>query len=72
MTMKKFERKLGSGAMFTNIKKENDTQPDLTGVILTPDGKEYKIAGWKKEGKKGKYLSLSIKEKSQSQDDFII
>ena len=49
-------------ALFKNERKEKDTHPDLTGTINV-DGVEYYLNAWTKEGKKGKFISGSIKLK---------
>jgi len=63
-----------TGALFINDKAGNPSRPDYQGnFTLTPeflaaitdalgDGNEVKIrlSGWKKQGQKGPYLSLSI------------
>jgi len=63
-----------TGALFINDKQGNPSRPDYQGDFkLTPeflaaitdalgDGNEVKIrlSGWKKQGQKGPYLSLSI------------
>ena len=55
----KFQNKPGFGSLFRNDKK-SDNAPDYKGGFADPNGVEYEIAGWLKEGKKGKYLSLKI------------
>ena len=52
------------GAIFANDRKEKDTHPDRTGT-LNVEGVEYFIDGWLKDGKKGKFLSLSVKRKDK-------
>src|SRR2546423_15010778 len=47
-----------SGALFKEIQKKSDKAPDYSGM-LTVDGKEYRLAGWKRESKRGvRFLSL--------------
>ena len=53
-----------SGALFKNDKKEKDTHPDYRGSINV-EGAEYWVSAWIKEGKSGKFMSLSL----QSKDD---
>jgi hypothetical protein len=53
------------GALFNNRdRKEKDSQPDYSGT-LNVDGKEYFLNGWLKDGKSGKFFSLSVKPKEQ-------
>jgi hypothetical protein len=48
-----------SGALFKNHEKRSDKSPDYSGKVEV-DGKEYRIAAWVKEGKKGKFFSLKF------------
>ena len=55
--------KEGSGSLFKNDRKTTETHPDYTGTIMV-NGKEHWLSAWVKEGKKGKFFSVSIgKEK---------
>ena len=55
--------KEGSGSLFKNDRKTTENHPDYTGTIMV-NGKEHWLSGWVKEGKKGKFFSISIgKEK---------
>lgn len=62
-----------TGALFTNDKRGNDKAPDYRGdfkltqelldalaVAFCTGHDKVQIAGWKKQGQKGTYLSLSI------------
>ena len=54
------------GAIFVNNRKEKDTQPDRQGSINVA-GVDYWISGWIKDGSNGKYMSLSVTPKEQTQ-----
>lgn len=53
------------GVLFPESNKTKETSPDYTGNINI-DGKELRLAGWKKTGKSGvPFLSLSVSEFQQ-------
>lgn len=60
-----YEQREGQGALFKNNEKENDKHPDYRGDALI-GGKPHWVAGWIKKGKKGSFLSLSIKPKEHN------
>ena len=57
-----FEQKDNTGALFRNDKKEKDSHPDYKGSALI-DGVDMWIAAWVKEGKNGKFFSMSFTPK---------
>lgn len=54
-----YTQKPNSGVLFKNTKKTSDKHPDWNGTAMI-DGKEYKLSTWIKEGKKGKFFSISF------------
>jgi uncharacterized protein (DUF736 family) len=60
-----FELKDGQGTLFKNDKKGNEKAPDYRGEAMI-DGVMHKVAGWLKDGKNGKWMSLKLEVK---QDD---
>ena len=54
------------GALFKNDRKETANHPDYNGSINV-GGVEYWLSAWIKEGKKGKFMSISIKPKEAQQ-----
>lgn len=57
-----YELREGQGSLFRNERKEQDSHPGMTGTALI-GGVEYWVSSWKKEGKKGPWLSLAFKPK---------
>ena len=51
-----------SGIMFNNDRKQSEKSPDLSGE-LNVEGKNYYISGWRRPGKNGEFISLSVKFK---------
>ena len=48
------------GALFRNDKATSDKHPTHTGKINI-EGRDYYLNAWVKDGKKGKFFSLSVK-----------
>ena len=57
--MSDFEQRELSGNLFKNDRRETDAQPAYLGDAKI-DGKGYKISGWLKDGKNGKFFSLAF------------
>ena len=49
--------------MWKNADKKTAKHPDYSGK-LNVDGREYFLDAWIKEGKSGKFMSVSVKEKT--------
>jgi hypothetical protein len=63
-----FQQRDMSGVLFRNEKKqEGDKQPNARGECMI-DGVTYEVAAWTKEGKKGKFQSLSFKVKGERKE----
>lgn len=60
-TMSNYTPKPNTGTLFKNTKKTTDAQPDYYGSLLV-GSKEMRLAAWVKDGKKGKYMSISLSE----------
>lgn len=50
------------GALFKNDQKKQDNHPDYSGSINV-DGRDYYLSAWVKDGKNGKFFSMSVKPK---------
>ena len=61
------EKRDNSGALFKNDKKEKDSQPDLKGRVMLPDGTVHWLSAWTKQGASGKWISLQIGDAVQQQ-----
>ncbi len=64
MAKQEFDNNL-RGVLFKNQDKEKDTQPDYKGSCEV-EGVEMWINAWIKEGKNGKFMSLSFKLKEEA------
>lgn len=54
------------GVLFKNDRKESDNHPDYKGQINV-DGEEFWLSAWIKDGRNGKFMSLSVKPKEAQQ-----
>jgi hypothetical protein len=54
-----FQKRDNSGIVSENQYKKLDKHPDITGNA-TIGGVDYRVAGWKKEGLKGPFISISF------------
>jgi hypothetical protein len=52
------------GVLFKNDRKQAANHPDYKGSAEV-DGQQYWLSAWLKDGKKGKFLSLSFKLKEE-------
>lgn len=52
----------GQGSLFRNKEKIEATHADYTGSVKVA-GVEYWLNAWIKDGKNGKFLSLSVRQK---------
>ena len=59
-----------SGVLFKNDKKGNEKAPDYKGKVNI-EGKEKDIAGWIREGKSGKFISIKISEPMKKDNVFV-
>lgn len=59
--MADFKQNTNTGSIFSNDTKGNEKAPSYKGTINV-EGKDWAIALWVKEGKKGKFFSAKIEE----------
>lgn len=58
-----------SGVLFKNDKKGNEKAPDYKGKV-NHAGKDLEIAGWIREGKNGKFISIKLSEPMKKEKPF--
>jgi hypothetical protein len=59
-----YEQRNNSGILFKNERRDRDTSPDYRGTI-TIEGVQFWMSAWIREGKKGKFLKLSVQLKEK-------
>ena len=57
-----YEQRDMSGSLFKNERKTQPSHADYNGTIMV-GGVEYWLNAWIKDGKRGKFMSLSVKPK---------
>lgn len=65
--MSDFKHKENTGTLFRQDKGGNEKRPDYRGV-LNVEGRDLELAGWVREGKSGKFLSLKVQEPRKRED----
>ncbi|MGI9503967.1 MAG: hypothetical protein ACR2RE_13040 [Geminicoccaceae bacterium] len=51
-----------SGILFVNDRKKREGHPDYTGNFTDVTGKKWRLAAWKKQGRKGEFISVQASE----------
>lgn len=65
--MKEYDNNM-RGVLFKNDRKKQPNHPDYTGQCEI-EGDEFWLSAWIKEGKKGKFMSISFKPKDEENGD---
>jgi len=55
-----------SGILFRNEEKRGENSPDYGGTCMV-NGIEYRVSGWRKDGKKGPFVSLAFRPMREEQ-----
>jgi hypothetical protein len=67
-----YEKKLGSGVLFANDKKQTEKQPDYSGDLLLDQdygkGTTIKLSAWRKSTPKGHLISISVNNYKADKD----
>lgn len=58
------------GALFRKANRTNDKQPEYDGSINV-EGVDYWLSAWLKDGKNGKFFSLSVKRKEPKTEESV-
>ena len=64
--MSEYDNEL-SGVIFRQSEKKTDKSPDYWGKMQV-SGVEYKLAGWIREGKNGKFISVKLTPPENSRE----
>lgn len=63
-----YEMRAGQGSLFKNDKKTTESQPNLKGRVMLPNGEVRWVSGWTKRTAAGEaWISLSVGELCQVQ-----
>jgi hypothetical protein len=63
-----YEQKDNSGTLFNAKEKRSENSPDMDGMLIV-NGRKFWIKAWRKQGKSGEFLSLSIKDAEQGANE---